>query len=369
MSDRLRAGVVGLGGQGRLHLRTIAALPDYELTAVADTDEAAVRELATGNVEGFTEPEKLIASGLCDVVAIAVPPWFNPALVTAALDAGLHVYVEKPLAPTIGQARSIAALARRRDRRVQVGFHWRFQPAVQQAAQIAHSGELGAINRVDVFAGCWFRTNAYFGSGPWRGRWSRAGGGVLMIQAVHDIDAALWLAGSPSAVTARARRWLHDVEVEDDVNAVWEFPGGARGVLIASTIDVAGAAGIWIHGDEGILFVDGSTLRRGRFPKGSQRGAMRQSDQVYMSFPVQWEDVDVGRDDPFTAAHRNLIEAVRTGRDPRTPPEEACRSLELANAVYLSELEERRVDLPLDPDAYERVYERLCAGELSLSRA
>src|SRR5438067_2378559 len=75
---------------------------------------------------------------------------------------------------------------------------------------------------------------------PWRGTWKECGGGVLLMQAVHQLDSFLWIAGTPSRVTARAWRSRADVQVEDDVYAVLEFPDGAHGMLSASTLDPAG---------------------------------------------------------------------------------------------------------------------------------
>src|SRR3954451_9662573 len=94
--------------------------------------------------------------------------------------------------------------------------------------------DLGALRRVHLTATNWLRAQRYFDASPWRATWRMAGGGVLMSQAVHQVDAVIATVGMPVSVRGRVRNALHRAEVEDDASVELEWANGARGVLSAT---------------------------------------------------------------------------------------------------------------------------------------
>ena len=357
---------------GLFHLVTIPSIEGYELTAVCDVVPDAL-ERAGGGAPGaqlFAEIEPMCASGCIDALVIATPNWLHAQNVKSALEAGLHVYCEKPLAVTVSECREIAALARSAGRHVQVGFQHRFQHSYAAAKRIVESGELGPLQRADLQATDWFRPNNYFALRPWRARWDQAGGGVLMLQAIHQLDAFLWITGLPSRVYAQAWRTRPGVEVEDDLYAILEFPDGARGMLSASTIDPAGRNRIDITGDRGCLRAQGERLRRGR-TEDAISTMLEERKNPFEPVAIEWEDVEPSGeaqtfDEYVKSCHRDFIDAITSGRDPLNSAEEATRAVEVTNAVYLSAVTGQPVDLPLDAAAYDEAFARMCSGELAL---
>ncbi len=374
--EPIRLGVVGVAGIGQAHLFAGSMLDEYALAAVCDIADGPREQAASDfDAAGFADAGELFASGAVDAVAIATPPATHAALVGAALDAGLHVYCEKPLMPTAAAGRELDALARAAGRVVQVGLQFRFQRSARAAHDLVRAGEIGEIFRADLAATNWFRSQQYFAAAPWRGTWRASGGGVLMSQAVHQIDTLVWLAGLPATVTAWARRSRHDVQVEDDVLAFLEYPNGARGTIVASTTDPVGVDAVTVHGERGTLSIEGFRLRRATFGDGTQ-GAQQLTDESTEDFddvPVEWTDVvePGGKSEWFDMmldCHRDFVAAIREARPAANPPDEASRALELINALYLSAVRGGPVTLPIDPAEYDAVFDDLCAGAVELPR-
>lgn len=369
----VRIGVAGVAGMGMFHLATIPKIDGYVLAAVCDIDQAAVAK-ATATlpsiVRAFTDLDEMCRSGSIDAVVIVTPNWLHASNVRTALEAGLHVYCEKPMAVTVGECRSIARLARETGRCLQVGFQHRFQHGYATAKRIVASGEIGPLRRADMRATNWFRPNSYFTQRRWRACWQEAGGGVLMLQAIHQLDAFLWMTGIPTRIFARAWRNRPDVEVEDDLYAFLEFQGGARGVLSASTIDPAGTNRIELTGDRGALRVEGDRLRHTRWDDPTSSMLVELTDpfaivEVRSLDPEPSTDA-VTFEECIIACHQDFIDAIRTGGAPLNDAEEATRAVEVSNAVYLSALTGEPVDLPLDAEHYDDAFRRMCAGELCL---
>jgi predicted dehydrogenase len=371
--EPVRVAVVGVAGMGKAHYFAASSMPEYELTAICDVVDK-VREKAATRLEvpGFASAAELYASGLVDAVILATPPSTHVDLVRDALAAGLHVYCEKPFVADAAEGHALGEEARAADLVVQVGFQYRFQPSYARVRSMIEAGTVGPIFRSALVATNWFRPQDYFEAAGWRKEWRHAGGGVLMNQAIHQLDAMLWFTGLPARVTARASRARHDIEVEDDVMALLEFPNGGRGTIVASTVDPVGSDRIEIHGEQCSLMMDEHELRVGTFDGPAQK-LSDESTNHFDRVPVTWEDVSVppvspGGYDYMMDAHRDFVTAITERRPPRITPEEGTRAVEVANAVYLSAILGDPIELPLARDAYAPVYGRLSAGDFELPK-
>lgn len=255
--------------------------------------------------------------------------------------------------------------------RTQVGFQHRFQSPFVEASRLIAEGSVGPLHRANLYATNWFRRQRYFDERPWRAHWAQSGGGIVMSQAIHHLDAFLWLVGNPSRVIARAWSSRHRVEVEDDVAAILEFPNGAKGVFVASTTDAVGWDRLEVHGDLGTLIVTEDRLRHGRTSRSVQ--SFSDDPRPGEQLDVVWEDVEVDKGsleflDIVTACHIDFLDAIEADREATNSFTEASRAIEVANAIYLSAVEDRPVDLPLDEHAYDAVFALLCQGDATIVR-
>jgi predicted dehydrogenase len=368
----VRVGVLGVAGMGLLHVLLLPKAEGAEVAAICDVVPDALEKAGGGAPDAklFSDPAEMFASGTIDAVVIASPNALHAAHVTAALEAGLHVYCEKPLGITVGECRAIAELAADRNLKVQVGFQHRFQHHYATAHKIITSGEIGDIFRASMFANDWFRPTAYFGERAWRASWAAAGGGVLMLQAIHQLDAFLWMCGMPSRVTARAWSTRPEIEIEDDLSAMLEFGNGARGVLTASTIDPAGTNRLEITGDRGTVVAHGDRLKIGR-AETSITELMAGARDPFARVPIEWSEIEPdGLPTSFNrcvgATHADFIDAIVTDRDPLIDATQATMAVEVTNAVYLSAALGEPVQLPLDAGRYDDAFAKLVAGTYRL---
>ena len=370
---KVRLGVAGVAGMGSTHIRLAPALQGAELVAICDVVPKLLQRAQEWAPEAkpFGDLGEMCASGEIDAVFIATPNWLHIDQVPLALEAGVHVYSEKPLGITVGECRHIAEVARSTGRRVQVGFQHRFQHGYASAKRVIDEGGIGPLRRAELRGTDWFRPNVYFAIRDWRRQWAKAGGGVLIMQAIHQLDAFLWMTGVPSRVTAKAWHARPGIEVEDDVSAVLEFPDGARGILTASTLVPAGTNRIELHGDAGTIRAEGTRARLGTWEQPTSV-TMTESTNPFELVPVSWQDLEntdglpMTFDECVSACHRDFIDAITRDREPLNNAEQATMSVEVANAVYLSAITGESVDLPLDASAYDDAFKRMCAGELAL---
>jgi len=266
----LRVGVIGCGDISALHLDAIAQWADAELVGVCDTDPArlAAAVAATGAV-GYAGHRTLLDEGQLDLVHVTTPHATHAAIAVDALDRGIHVIVEKPLAHDRAGGDQVLAAAAASSARIAVCFQNRYNATSQRAHEILASGELGRVLGAAATV-MWWRPPAYYLDRPWRGTWAGSGGGLLMNQAIHTLDLLQWLVGDVVSVTGSAHtRVLADViEVEDTAEMMLMHEGGARSVFYATlanvtnapiTLDITAEHGtLSLRGDLTVARTDGS---------------------------------------------------------------------------------------------------------------
>jgi predicted dehydrogenase len=204
-TERLHAGVIGLGWAGQQHLAGYAEAADVDLVALAGMEPDALQQLGAtyGIPDGhsYTDWRDLIDHEQLDVLSIATPTTLHAPIAVAALDAGIHVLSEKPMAENADTARLMVEAAERNDRILDVSFNHRRRGHVQVLKKMIDAGLLGKIYYAK--AG-WLRREGIPGLGSWFTRRATAGGGPLMDLGVHMLDIALYLLDEPRvrAVTA-----------------------------------------------------------------------------------------------------------------------------------------------------------------------
>jgi predicted dehydrogenase len=225
-------------------------------------------------------------------------------------------------------------------------------------------GELGEIRRVVWIITNWFRSDAYYASGGWRATWSGEGGGVLINQGPHNLDRITWFCGSPSRVTANIGLGKHhEIEVEDDVTALLEYPNGATGVFVPTTGDSPGTNRLEITGDGGKLVTDGRTIELIRTHQ-SVSAFSRTSEQSFANVPHDKMTVEVGGD---SGGHQQVtekfIQAVLKNDKSLLVAHalDGIRGLELGNAMLMSGLTGEPVDIPTPRAKFDKLIRDLAA--------
>jgi predicted dehydrogenase len=357
--DQVRFGVIGVGNMGMYHLGYFPALENARVVAVADIDPKRL-DIATGkfpDLQRFDRHEDLIDSGLVDAVLIATPHYQHPDIAIAAFEKGLHVLCEKPAAVTIKEARRMnEAAAKHPNQKFGMNFQMRTNPALKKVRELVKGGELGDLYRITWIVTNWFRTNSYYASGGWRATWAGEGGGVLINQCPHNLDQLFWLTGMlPSRVTAVAHIGkTHPIEVEDEVSAILEYETGCTAHFITTTGEAPGTDRLEIAGDRGKLVAEGGKLSFKMNRKTVRE--FRENSPLSFAVPEAW-DVEIPVAKPETEPARlmtqNFVNAVLKDEPLIAPGIEGVKGLEIGNAMLLSGLKRKSVELPIDGDEME----------------
>ena len=231
-SARVGFGIVGAGMIGRFHCQAVQAIEDAQLIGVCDV----VQERAAGLAREFDAPHHftdvrdLCAAEGVDIIVIGVPSGLHCQAALAAIEAGKHVIVEKPIDISLERADAMIAAAREAGVLLSVVSQKRFEPATQHLKAAVDAGKFGRIAFADVYVK-WWRTPEYYSQGGWKGTKAMDGGGALINQSVHQIDLLRWIMGPVRRVYGKVDARVHPIEAEDTAAAVVEFECGAMGVI------------------------------------------------------------------------------------------------------------------------------------------
>jgi predicted dehydrogenase len=306
----------------------------------------------------------LIRSGEVDAVIIATPHYQHTSLGIAALKAGLHIMVEKPISAHKADAERLIAVRRQFPKQVFAAmFQMRTESRYAKIKKLIAEGQLGQVVRLTWIMTDWFRSEAYYASGGWRATWKGEGGGVLINQCLHQLDMLQWLLGMPARVRSFVQLGrFHNIEVEDNVTAYMEFPNGGAGTFISTTGEAPGTSRLELAGEMGKVLLENDALLFFR----NEVSMFQHSKTSRLGFqkPEAWKiEIPITSEPAQHAAlTQNFIDAILDGVPLIAPGEEGIHSIELANVILYSGLMERTIELPLDGAAYEKKLNELIAA-------
>lgn len=220
-----------------VHAQAIAALDSTRLIGVVSrsAERGADFNAKHGGSRVAATVEELVADPTVDVVCITTPSGAHLEPALAAIAAGKHVVIEKPVEITTDRVDQILHAADQAGVKIAPIFQQRFSEGAQALKAAVEAGRFGQITS----AGCyvkWFRDETYYTGSNWKGTRQYDGGGAVMNQGIHGVDLLQWLAGMPEAVSAFTTRRVHrSIEVEDTAVASLRFAGGALGTIEATT--------------------------------------------------------------------------------------------------------------------------------------
>ena len=356
--EEVRIGIIGIGGMGTNHARTITQgqVPGLRLTAVADVRRARLdwaRENLPEDISLFSDGKELIDSGKCDAVLIATPHYYHPEYVIYALEHGVHALSEKPAGVYTKQVRQMNEVAAKSDKVFAIMFNQRTNCVYRKLHEMIESGELGKLKRVNWIITDWYRTQAYYDAAGWKATWEGEGGGVLLNQCPHQLDLLQWLCGLPVKVRAfcHEAKW-HDIEVEDDVTAYMEFEGGATGVFVTTTGDAPGTNRLELTFDKAKivcehdkLIMDKLKISEREFCKAEKNGFAKPETERIIVETDGMNEQHVGVFKAFTNKILHNSPLIADGQ-------EGINGLMLSNAMFLSSWLDKTVELPIDEDLF-----------------
>ena len=375
MADKIKLGIIGIGNMGKGHSKNVAIsglCPSVELSAVADIDPEKLewaKENLPSSVARFDNAIDMLDSGLIDSCLIAVPHYDHPFFAKECFKRGIHVLTEKPAGVYTSQVREMNEAAKKSDVIFAIMFNQRTDPLYKKAHEIVKSGELGELKRMVWIITNWYRTQAYYDSGTWRGTWNGEGGGVLLNQAPHNLDLWQWICGMPKSIYANcAIGKYHNIGVEDDVTIQAEYENGMSATFISTTGETPGTNRMEISGELGKIVIEEGKLRLWKLDRNEREICFNEKDGFYNSKPTYSEYSEkVIPGHPIVL--ENFAQAILNGAELIAPGEEGINSLTISNAAYLSSWEGRKITLPIDEAAFEARLDELRKRETAKKAA
>ncbi|GIQ68513.1 gfo/Idh/MocA family oxidoreductase [Xylanibacillus composti] len=336
----MNVGLIGCGFIGRKHLEAVMDSSDLQLAAVCDVSDEAMKAVVeryqsffpAARVNAYRKYAELLVDSNVDIVVVSTLSGLHGRIAKEALIQGKHVVVEKPMALSVQEAREMNRLSRMFGGKLAVCHQKRFYPHLQELKRLLSSGGIGQIIHAEMTLRI-NRDDAYYAQAPWRGSWEMDGG-VLMNQAIHNIDLLYWFAGKPRSAAGAIGRLLRPIEAEDTASAVAETePGG----IVQVHATVCAARG---HTEERLrLLGSKGTIEL----TGKQLAEITDWCVPGVELP-DWKPADDG----YAALYADLVQAVQTNREPLVNGEEGMIALEWILAVYRAAKERRTIDLPLE---------------------
>jgi len=361
MKTPLRGALIGYGfimekGHGaayqqrlRGEWRASAGGGDVRIVAIADLSEAR-RKLAAQHFPGVrVYPDHLAlleaeAANL-DFVDVATPPAEHAATARAALDRGLHVLCEKPLATTIADAREMLDAAREAERVLYPCHNYKHAPVIQNVRRIIEAGEIGRVHLVTLQT---FRNTHARGVADWRPNWRRerrhSGGGIAMDHGSHTFYLAFeWLRSYPTAISARMST-MGNFDTEDDLSCSLRFPTGVASAHLSWQAGVRKVI-YTIHGDHGAIRVEDDHIEVASANRGSNISSPEMAWRFErLDVPSDWMDSShvTWFNSLFDDFQRAIAQREWVGKE----AEEAFLCVELIQTAYASAQDASR-ELPL----------------------
>jgi UDP-N-acetylglucosamine 3-dehydrogenase len=327
----VRVGLIGLGAMGRNHLRLLTGRDDTRLVAVADPVPGALDTVASGEAQAYAEPLAMLAEAELDAVVIASPTTTHHPLALAALDRGIAVLVEKPLAANTREADELVEAARSHGVPLQVGHVERFNPAVLELGRLLDTGWLSTVYAI---------TSRRAGPFPARIR----DVGVTMDLATHDVDILSFVAAErPVRVSAETAQRVHQ-DHEDLLFGLLSFPSGTIGMIDVDWLTPAKRRTLTVVGEEGMFELDYLSQRL-TFTRSTDTTNPRLISGYAPTFEGESVDLSLETHEPLAAELDAFLAVVRDGGRPIVDAEDGRWAVLLADALLRSAHERRTIEL------------------------
>lgn len=339
--SKLGFGIIGTGAIALHHAKSIQELEDSKLVAVCSSSEERAKEASIKfGVPAYSNLEEFLRRDDLDIISVCTKSGRHMEPIIAAAMTGKHIIVEKPIEVTLARASRIISVCREQNVRLGVIFQNRFNPAYMRLKQAVREGALGKLILGNAYIK-WYRDEAYYKTSDWKGTLEGDGGAALINQGIHTIDLLLDIMGDVESVLGKVKTMVHDIEGEDLGIAMLDFKNGAMGTIEGGTSLYPGYKDrLEIFGENGSVIYEGGKIISWNL-KG-EAGITNNADQISSS----------GASNPLAIDYRlhmaqikDMVLAVRNGRDPQVNGESAIKSLELITAIYTSSREKKEIKL------------------------
>jgi predicted dehydrogenase len=346
-NKRVRLASIGVGMIGHVHAEAAAKMDECEYVAICDTDPSAEKMAMKLGTKYYSDYRKMIEKETIDGVIISLPNEMHEPVGSICADKGLHIFMEKPIAPTVESAEKLIDSAHRNNVQLLVAHHRRFNPMVVATREMIRKGELGGIMGISILW-CMYKPSEYFVKGPWR---KQKGGGPILINMIHEIDDLRYIYGEIERVYAEISNKTRNFDVEDTVSVSLRFKDGT----LASILMSDAAPSLWgyectmgenpfFFPTKGDIYHFLGTKASLTFP-GMKKTYYADPTKVGWQHPITTEQLDITSSDPYPEQLKHFCRVIEGKEKPRTSGEDALRTLRITMAVLESRITNQPVNV------------------------
>jgi len=344
-----RIGIIGTGNIAATHIKSFLRFKDRcEVKALADIYPEKGEKMAKENglsADVYKDYADMLGRPDIDLVSICLPPSAHAEAAVAALEAGKHVIMEKPMAPSLEECDAMIEAAERNGKLLSVIAQNRYKVPMMKVNRMLREGKLGRVLHTTVTS-YWWRGQNYYDLW-WRGTWEKEGGGCTLNHAVHHIDLLRWNIGMPEEVLAVITNANHlNSEVEDLSVAILRYPDNTLAQLTASLVAHGEEQELVFHTEKARISVPWKVRASKPLPNGFQEDdpdTEKEIDALYRSLPEIEYEGHLGQIDNILSAVEGKADLLIDGREGRA-------TMELILAFYKSAIGRCPVKLPLPKD-------------------
>jgi predicted dehydrogenase len=336
VTKKLKLAVAGAGLIGQAHMSAAHASATVALSAIVDPNPATQQWADHYQIPRYESLEALIGANRPDGIVLATPNQLHTPHARTCVDAGIPILLEKPITPTLAEARDLVTYFTQRNAKVLIGHHRAHSPIMAKAKSVVESGQLGKIVAV-MGSATFLKPNHYFVEGAWR---TRPGGGPLLLNMIHEVHNLRLLCGEIVAVQAFVSNAVRNFAVEDTASITLKFASGALGTFLLS--DTAASARSWeqtsqenksypTYDDEDCYIISGTngtlsipTMRLKTYPREEDRSWWKLFEEGI---------VGVVRDDPIKHQMEHFGAVIRGEAPPKVSARDGMINLQVVEAI------------------------------------
>ena len=354
--NKVKLAIIGLGSMGQKYAEMLLQqkIKQAELVAVCSGTPKKLEKMKKKygkKLHYYEEKEKLWSDPTVDAVLITTPHYSHPQLAQEAIRANKHFLCEKPIGVYTKNVVTLNEKIKKNPALTcAIVFNQRTQPIYKKAKELVDQVALGEIRRNNWISTDWYRPQEYYDAIDWRGSWKEDGGGVLLNQAVHQLDLWQWICGMPQRIYGHIYPGkLRNIEVETEGTIYAEYKNGATGFFTAATTEAIGTNRFEIVGSTGKLVIENEQLHLWKMTQDETFWRQIEDTPKYQEVPIE---IINEKDQQHQKVIENFVQAILYDEPLLAPATEGIKSLSLINATYLSSWKGQRVNLPLDHHLY-----------------
>ncbi len=364
----IKVGIVGVGhiAEDYISMFSKGLIRDAKLTALIsrnrDNLERILLEYNLPETKLYSSLEEMLEADSADAVIITAPHVYHPEMARKLLESGKHVMIEKPVGI---KTKEVEELKKERDLyphlKVGVMFNYRSSDIYAYVKDLVESGDMGELRRAIWQVTNLYRTYDYYNQTIWRGSYKSEGGGVLINQAIHQLDTLLFMTGMPEKVAAFTREGFHrPITAENDMMIHMFFGNGASGQFLTATHESPGTNRFELSFSKGQIVIENDSRVKVTRLNMDEEDFAKETKENFPEVPYKVIEKTFEKQPNKILQARlinNFVQSVLGNEEIICPLSEGIKSVRMINAAYMSAWSEKTISLDFDSEEYEKAFD------------